>query len=173
MKIYIVGAVSSGKSTLAKKLSKLCNIPYLSLDEVVHIPDKTHPWGNRKRQVEEQDEIFNSFIQQPKWIIEDTGRPCFEEGLKKANNIVLLDISSNLRKYRIIKRWIKQRLGIEKCIYRPRIKMLLRMFEWSKDYDIGKDNLKERIAPYQSKIITLKNDKDINLFMEHYVNQII
>jgi hypothetical protein len=51
--------------------------------------------------------------------------------------------------------------------------MLLRMFEWSKDYDIGKDNLKERIAPYQNKIITLKNDKDINLFMEHYVNQII
>ena len=38
MKIYIVGAVASGKSTLAKKLSKIWDIPYQSLDEVVHIP---------------------------------------------------------------------------------------------------------------------------------------
>ncbi|MBM6839378.1 DNA topology modulation protein FlaR, partial [Clostridium saudiense] len=34
MKIYIVGAVSSGKSTLAKKLSKELKIPYKSLDDV-------------------------------------------------------------------------------------------------------------------------------------------
>ncbi len=41
MKIYIVGLVSSGKSTLAKVLSKKLKIPYYSLDDVIHIPDKT------------------------------------------------------------------------------------------------------------------------------------
>lgn len=80
MRIYIVGSISSGKSTLAKNLSKILSIPYQPLDEVVHIPDKSNPWGNRKRQVEERDKLFYSILQQPKWIIEDVGRPCFQQG---------------------------------------------------------------------------------------------
>lgn len=35
MRIYIVGSISSGKSTLAKNLSKILSIPYQPLDEVV------------------------------------------------------------------------------------------------------------------------------------------
>ena len=166
MKIYIVGSVSSGKSTLAKKMSNSLKIPYKSLDEIVHISDKTSPWGNVKRPIEERDRLFNLVIKEPSWIIEDTGRSCFKAGLKMADTIILLDISPKLRNYRILKRWIKQRLGIEKCIYKPRYKMLKCMFQWSKDYDEGKDNLKERIFPYKDKIITLKNKKEINAFLE-------
>jgi len=43
------------------------------------------------------------------------------------------------------------------------------MLHWSKDYYLGKDNLKERIFPYGGKVITLKNDKDINMFIERLV----
>ncbi len=172
MKIYIVGSVSSGKSTLAKKLSERLKIPCKSLDEVVHIHDKSSPWGNRKRQVEERDNLFYSVIQQPEWIIEDVGRPCFEEGLKRADIIVLLEIFTKVRNYRIIKRWIKQRLGIEKCIYNPRFDMLKCMLQWSKDYDAGKDKLKERVFQHQEKVITLRNNKDINEFLERCINSI-
>lgn len=166
MKIYIVGSVASGKSTLAKKMSKSLGISYQSLDEIVHIPDKTNPWGNRKRPIEERDSLFYSVIQQSSWIIEDTGRSCFEEGLKMADTIILLEIPPRLRNCRIIKRWIKQRLGIEKCIYKPRYEMLKCMLQWSKDYDEEKDHLKDRISPYKEKVITLKNSKDINKFLE-------
>lgn len=103
MKYYIVGPVSSGKSTLAKKLSKILDIPYKSLDEVVHVPDKSAPFGNRKRKVEERDKIFNSIINQEEWIVEDVGRACFEEGLKKSDTIIFLEIPSKIRSYRIIK----------------------------------------------------------------------
>jgi adenylate kinase family enzyme len=156
MKIYIVGAVSSGKSTLAKKLSERLSITHNSLDEVVHKTDISSPWGNRKRDHKERDEIFRSIIQQPKWIIEDVGRPCFEEGLQEADKIIFLEVPTRIRSYRIIKRWIKQRLGIEKCNYKPDYKMLKSMFKGSKDYDTGKDNLKERIAVYGEKVITLE-----------------
>jgi adenylate kinase family enzyme len=166
MKIYIVGCVSSGKSTLAKKLSETLKISYKSLDEVVHIPDKSNPWGNQKRKVEERDNLFYSVINQEDWIIEDTGRPCFEDGLKRADTIILLEISKKIRNYRIIKRWIKQRLGIEKCIYNPRFEMLKCMLNWTKDYDLGKDNLKERISVYQKKVIVLKNSRDISNFIK-------
>jgi len=169
MKIYIVGAVSSGKTALARKLSEKLNIRYQSLDEVVHIPDKSNPRGNRKRQLEERDNIFYSVIQQSMWIIEDTGRPCFVEGLKVADTIVLLEVPTRIRNYRIIKRWVKQRLGIEKCIYNPNLNMLKCMLQWSKDYDLGIDNLKERISTYQEKVIVIKNDGEINKFIRKYI----
>jgi adenylate kinase family enzyme len=170
MKIYIVGSVSSGKSTLARKLSETLHIPYKSLDEVVHFPDKSSPWGSGKRDPKERDNLFYSIIQQPKWIIEDTGRPCFEDGLKEADTIVLLEPPAKIRNYRIYKRWIKQRLGIEKCIYTPSYRMLKCMLRWASDYDSGKDNLKVRILPYEEKVITLRNRKDINAFMELCMN---
>lgn len=162
MKIYIVGAVSSGKSTLAKRLSKALSIPYRSLDEVVHISDESHPFGNRKREDTERDKIFKSVLQQPKWIIEDVGRPCFEDGLREADTIILLEVPAKVRNYRIIKRWLKQRFGIEKCNYKPDYKMLKSMFKWSKNYETGKDNLKERIARYEEKVIVLSNNRDID-----------
>ncbi len=171
MKIYIVGSVACGKSTLAKKLSERLRIPYLSLDELVHIPDKSNPSGSRNRDVEERNNLFCDTIQQKEWIIEDIGRPCFENGLKEADTIILLEISGKIRNYRIIKRWIKQRLGIERCIYNPRYKMLKCMLKWSKDYDTGKDKLKDRISIYQEKVITIRNNKEISEFLESCMKQ--
>jgi adenylate kinase family enzyme len=171
MKIYIVGPVASGKSTLARKLSSSLNIPYQSLDEVVHIPDKTHPWGNRKREAEERDKLFNSIIEQPHWVIEDVGRSFFEEGLVKADAIILLEPPARVRKYRIVKRWIKQRLGLEKCIYNPSLKMLKGMFKWSNAYDTGEDKLKERAARYGEKVVSLKNDKAIEDYLRNVNNK--
>lgn len=43
MKVYIVGAVASGKSTLAKRLSERLKISHCSLDDIVHISDSTSP----------------------------------------------------------------------------------------------------------------------------------
>jgi adenylate kinase family enzyme len=168
MKIYIVGAVSSGKSTLAKKLSKVSGISYRSLDEVVHVPDSSSPCGNIKRQAEDRDKLFSSIIQEPDWIIEDVGRPCFEAGMKEADMIVLLEIPSAIRNCRIIKRWFRQRLGLEECLYTPCFEMLRSMLRWSKDYDSQKDGLKSRIGRYSGKLVTLGNNKDIEAFLGHY-----
>ncbi len=58
MKIYIVGSVASGKSTLARRLSQSTGIPCFPLDEVVHTEDVSRPQGNRKRTAEERDALF-------------------------------------------------------------------------------------------------------------------
>ncbi len=165
MRIYIVGAVSSGKSTFGRQLSAKLQIPYQSLDELVHIPDKSEPSGNRKRSLEERYAMFASILSRKDWIMEDVGRPCFAEAQKEADLILLLELPARIRRFRIIKRWIKQRLRIERCIYKPTFKMLRNMLQWSKDYDTGKDNLKDRIALYKEKIIILRNNKDISKFL--------
>ncbi len=170
MKIYIVGSIASGKSTLAKQIAKMTNVEFYGLDNVVHQPDKSNPWGNSKRSIEERDAMFNSIIQKDNWVIEDVGRPCFEEGFRQANKIVLLEIANLVRNFRIILRWIKQNLGIEKCIYKPNYNMLKCMLQWSKDYDLGKDKLKERLYPYKDKVVILSNYKDIKSFLNFCCN---
>lgn len=162
MKIYIVGSVSSGKSTLAKKLSKELNIPYTSLDDVVYEVDSSNRCSNTKRTDSERDKLFNSIISGDNWIIEDVGRSYFKDGLKKSDKIILLETNKYIRNYRIVKRFMRQKLGIEKCSYDPNFKMLKLMLQWSKDYDSGKDKLKSKISNYEEKVIILRNNDDIN-----------
>jgi adenylate kinase family enzyme len=165
MKLYIVGSVASGKTTLAKRLSETTNIHYTTLDEIVYEPDNSSAWGNRKRPVEERYRLFSLILQQENWIVEDVGRPFFSEGLKQADIIVLLEIPLQVRKRRIIFRWIKQRVGIEKALYIPSYAMLKCMLEWAKNYDSGKGELYDRIKPYQDKLIILHNRKEIDKFI--------
>jgi len=165
MKLYIIGSVASGKTTLAKRLSETINIHYKSLDEIVYEPDKSNAWGNRKRPVEERDRLFNLILQQENWIVEDVGRPCFSEGLKQADIIALLEIPFQVRKRWIVLRWIKQRLGIEKSLYIPSYAMLKCMLGWAKNYNSEKGELYDRIKPYQDKLIILHSNKEIDKFI--------
>ncbi|WP_281418335.1 hypothetical protein [Clostridium simiarum] len=40
----------------------------------------------------------------------------------------------------------------------------------AKEYDKGKDKLKDRISPYKEKVIILRNNRDINEFIETCIN---
>lgn len=168
MKIYIVGSVSSGKSTFANKISEKLKVNYTSLDDVVYMIDKVNSFSNIKRDVKDRDNLFYSIIQQKNWIVEDVGRSCFKDGLKEADIIILLEPPKSIRNYRIIKRFIKQRLGLEKCGYNPSFQMLKNMLKWSRDYDSGKDKLKHRISGYREKTIILRNKRDIDNFINRY-----
>ena len=51
MKLYIVGPVASGKSTLARQLSRETGIPCFHLDQVARRQDPGAKVGNRKRRM--------------------------------------------------------------------------------------------------------------------------
>ena len=78
----------------------------------------------------------------------------------QADQIVVLDYPLHVRKRRILKRWVKQKLGLEKCIYRPHLKMLRAMFRWVNNYETNRDGTKERIAQVSKKAIYLHNAKE-------------
>lgn len=166
MKLYITGSVGSGKSTLAEQISKVTKIPCTHLDEVMFMPCKSASWGNTKRDDEEINEIFYSIIKLDHYIIEDSGRERFIDGMKNADRILVLDFPLKVRKYRIIKRWIKQNLGLEKCIYRPKIDVLKSMFRWIKNYESGKDGVKARISQFKSKVVYLTNQSEVDNFIK-------
>lgn len=168
MKLYITGSVGSGKSTLANRISKTTNIPCVHLDDIMHIPcPSSSQWGNVKRSDKEIDTLFYSVINQNNYIIEDTGRERFVDGMKNADRIVVLDIPLKTRKYRILKRWIRQKFRLEKCIYKSDLHMLKSMLRWLKNYESGKDGTKQRIKQFDNKVIYLTNKNEIENFCQN------
>ena len=98
MKIYIVGSVASGKSTLARKISHITGAPCYHLDEAVYTVDPSEPWGNKKRPLEERDRLFQAMLAQRHYIMEDAGRDCFRAGMEQADTVLLLEIPRIVRK---------------------------------------------------------------------------
>lgn len=166
MKIYIVGSVASGKTTFAKYISNKLGIQCTHLDGIVHIKDKSNKeWGNIRRPDEEINRLFFDCINKSQWIIEDAGRKFFSEGMEKADMIIYLKPSKFIRKNRIITRYVKQKMGIEECLYKPSLKMLTFMFRAIKNYETGKDDLESRLNQYNNKTVTIKSNKEIKEFM--------
>lgn len=157
-KVYIIGSVASGKTTMAKRMSKKLNISWYELDNVVHIRGKN---GDRKRTEEEGNLEFHKILNEDKWIIEGVRRECFDFGFESSDLIILLDTPAKKRKYRILKRWIFQNLKIEEANYKPTINMLKRMYKWSSAYEKDRDKLLKAIELYKSKVVIVKTPKNI------------
>lgn len=153
MKILIVGIVASGKTTLARKLSKLLGIKHYEIDSVVH-----DDLNNVKRSEKEQKKIFKEINKEDNWIIEGTLRKHLFYLCEMADKIIYLDIPVKVRKRRIFTRFIRQLFGIDKCNYTVNLKMLKLMYKWTDDFEKNKEEFEEKLFKYRDKIIIV-NDK--------------
>lgn len=157
MRIYMIGPVAAGKSTLASRLGNRTGIPVYHLDELVHIRDDTPPFGNRRRPEAERDQLFQDILCRPDWIMEDTGRICFSEGLSAADTIVLLEPPTLARYYRILSRFVKQQLNLEPCNYAPNLHMLKAMFRWTREYHPAE--IRQKLQAQNKTVVILRSSK--------------
>lgn len=158
MKILIFGIVASGKTTLARKLSQELNIPYFEGDCVA--------WGfpnekRYKRSDEEQKSIIKKIDENESWIIEGTYRESQRSAYDLADKIIFLDIPLYKRKFRIITRFIKQKIGVEKSNYIPTFEMLKCMFKWTNDFEKNRQAHESRLLNYEDKLIWIKSEKEL------------
>ena len=167
MKLYIVGSVASGKSTLAEQLSGKTGLPCYHLDEIAHKKDPAGEFGNVRRAPEEREALFRAALAGD-CILEDTGREMFLEGMRQADRIVVLELPYHVRAYRIVKRHIRQCLGLEPSNYRPSLNMVRLMFQWAKNFDTGADGVKARLTPFADKTVTLRSKQEICAFVEAF-----
>ena len=157
VKIYIIGCVGSGKTTLAKKLSKELDIPYYELDNIAY----KRELGKRRRiSNEEQLEQLNEIDKQGKWICEGVYRKSYHCILDRCDKIIYLDTSFEERRKNIVIRFIKQQLGLDKCNYKSDFKMLSLMLQWNKDFEKTRRIFEKRLKFYQNKVVRVKNVQD-------------
>lgn len=159
MKIHIIGCSGSGKTYLAKALSEKYNVPHFDLDDI--------QWDNNaygygvKMPVEKRTELLNDILKNDSWIIEGVyyawvGK-CFED----ADKIYVLDIPKRFYKYRIIKRTIKRKLGLEKG-KRKTLKSVYNLLKWTDTFkNKNMVEIRKILTKYPSKTVWLKSKRDV------------
>lgn len=84
-KIMIIGCPGSGKSTFARKLSEIINIPIYHLDMIWNKPDKT------TISREEFDKKLVEIFEKEKWIMDGNYQRTLGKRLKECDTVFLLD----------------------------------------------------------------------------------
>lgn len=116
----------------------------------------------KKRNNLEQQAIFKEINKQDDWIIEGTLRKNLYNLLDESSEIVYIDIPLRIRKRRILKRFIMQKLGIQKCNYKPTLEMLKKMYIWTYEFENTKKDFDKMLSKYQNKLIILRTLEEIN-----------
>lgn len=163
MKLDIIGSVASGKSTLAREISEKYRIPFYEKDNIVW--ERT-PNGDKKRSPDERDSIFKEIIEGENWIVEGTPRECLKESFAYSDYIILLDVNTYTRLFRVFRRWIRQRAGREKYNSRPTFKFLYYNIKWVFEFNADRKKIAESLSEYGTKYITFSSSEQAMQFIE-------
>ncbi|WP_019414713.1 hypothetical protein [Paenisporosarcina sp. TG20] len=160
-KIRIVGSVGSGKTTLARQLSRKLNIKMYTLDEMVWSRGDE---GDIRNPIEIRDEALDSTIQQSSWIIEGTHLGWPDRSFDAADQIIFLNPQVSIRVYRFSKRFFYQKRGIESSSYIPTWRMYGRMFKWTYQYEtIYKKQVRAILKNSRVDAIEIRDGKEIGV----------
>lgn len=158
-KIHIIGSVGSGKTTLARMLSAKMELPHHELDNVVWERFAT---GDVRRSEKERDDYLCRIIKTNAWIIEGVHFEWVQQSFKDADIIILLNPPYSTRTLRIIKRFILQKLGIEKSNYKPTFTMFRKMFVWNRHFENkSKPEILKILSEYEEKVWILNNTRNL------------
>lgn len=160
MKMLIIGAVASGKTTLARRFSAKSGVAWYELDCVVY---HQTPQGRFKRTPAQQREVLCDIDKRGDWIMEGVDRESYGCLYDMAERIIFLDTPPWTRRARVISRFLRQKLGIERCHYQPEVKMLLLMYKWTRDFEKNRLALEEKLATHQHKVTVVKNGNRFKL----------
>jgi len=157
-KVLIIGIVASGKTTLAKRLSKELNIPWYELDSIVYHQTETERY---KRTAADQVEVIMGIDTDGCWIFEGIDRKSYQCLYEIADTIIFLDTPLWKRRVRIFTRFLKQNFGIEHCNYKPDLRMLKMMYVWTQDFENNREQFEVKLQQYSNKVIRVYDAKNI------------
>ncbi|CDM69865.1 putative DNA topology modulator FlaR [Clostridium bornimense] len=159
MKIHIIGGSGTGKSYISDMLSNEFNILHFDLDNIFW--DNNSDYYGVKMPIDKRTKLLENILEEEDWIIEGVYYSWLKESFRDADYIFILNVSSFVYKYRIILRFLKRKVGIEKG-KKETIKSLIELIKWTDSY---KKNTLPKIIdflePYKNKVIEVKRAKDI------------
>ena len=160
MKIHIIGCSGTGKTYFAKKLSDKYNIPHFDLDDI--------QWDNNsegygvKMPTDKREELLKQILDNDSWIIEGVYYAWVLECFEQADKIYVLNIPQHIYKSRIVIRFIKRKLGLEKG-KKENFKSLYNLLKWTNQFQ--NKNLKEItkiLEKYDSKVVWILDSREID-----------
>jgi adenylate kinase family enzyme len=97
-RILIVGCCGAGKSTLARKIHALTQLPLIHLDQEYWLPGWVEP-GKK-----EWEQKVGGLIRAEKWIIDGNYGGTLDLRISRADTVIFLDASRWVCLFRVIKR---------------------------------------------------------------------
>ncbi|WP_238917494.1 DNA topology modulation protein FlaR [Clostridium sp. YIM B02555] len=158
MKIDIIGAVGSGKTTLAHKIAKEFHIPCYEQDNVVWIRTSK---GDVRRTDDEIEKFFFDILESENWIIEGSPRKLLKKRYEYSEYIIFLDTNSLLRLYRILRRWVRQRFGREAYNTKPTLKFLWMNIKWHFEFNNEKKLLMTELLQCGERYKRFTNGREV------------
>ncbi len=86
-RIIIIGCGGAGKSTLARQLGEMLNLPVVHLDKLWWLP------GWKARSQEEFDGLLAAELQKPQWIMDGNFNRTMPQRSARCDTIIYLDFS--------------------------------------------------------------------------------
>ena len=149
MKIHIIGGSGTGKTYLAKKISDLYKIPHYDLDDIFW--DNTSAAYGVKMPFDKRDKLLKEILLKDNWVIEGVYFDWVIDSFEVADFIFLMNVSRKNYYYRIIRRYIYRKLGLEKG-KKETLKSLINLLKWTNHYQDEKlPKIKVKLEDYSDK----------------------
>lgn len=159
MKIHIIGCSGTGKSYLAEGLAKKNNIPHYDLDNLMWDTD-ADTYGVRMDK-QKRNTMLHEIVSKDNWIIEGVYYGWVQESFEKADEIYVMEIPKYIYKYRIIKRFIKRKLGLQDG-KKETFKSLCDLLKWTDDFqNVNMKEIKEILEQYKEKVHFIKSSREV------------
>jgi adenylate kinase family enzyme len=162
-RIAIIGSTATGKSTLARRLGSMLDLPVYHLDALYWRP------GWAATPADEWDATLKLIVAGERWIIDGNFTASMQERLDAADTVVFLDLPRRVSMTAVVRRRIQQlwRLppGVaEGC--RPMFNLRLFRWIWSfpKDHRLGFVRLLAD-QPADKRIVILRSRRDIRCLL--------
>lgn len=161
-KVTIVGGPGTGKSTLAKNLGKVLNLPVYHIDAIEH----SENW--KKRDSKERDDIILKKIEEPKWVMDGTYKTTIKQRIEKSDMVIFLNYSTLARLKGVFSRYFKlkgkDRPEMPGCKEKLELKFIKFTINWDKE---KAQLVKEALKEYKNKnIFIFKNRRSLNKWFE-------
>jgi adenylate kinase family enzyme len=102
-RILVIGSGGAGKSTFSTKLGELLELPVIHLDQAYWKP------GWEKPSKEEWSAKIDALVAQDEWIMDGNFGGTLLQRIKRADAIILLDVSRWVCLWRVARRAVKYR----------------------------------------------------------------
>lgn len=163
-KIVIIGSGGAGKSTLARQLGGLLQIPVYHLDTLHWKPG----WVETPNA--ELSKIQQSIFRKSRWIIDGNYSNTLEMRIQHADTIILLDFSRYLCLYRVLKRRIQYHNQTRPdmapgCLEQLDLPFITRIWRYPKVY---RPKIMEKLRHYKNEkqVIVLGDPREVRKFVK-------
>lgn len=156
-RIYIIGTMGSGKTTLAKKLSHITKIKNYPLDNIYYSRKY-----DKKRKHDIRERKLNKLLEKKNWIIEGVFNNWTEDIFKTADLVIWLDLHPPHLIVNLLKRFFKKE--DEKANF----KNIKESMKYAVGYRKGSKKFiwhKTMLEKHKTNLIHIKTKRQLNKFL--------